>query len=382
MRTAAIVGWSLLSVAVVTGRVVAPHSLSSLETGLLEKHFSGPDVGLTAAMHEVTLSDAELATFVPLALSMLSAESKLEELVLRERQSDLSVEVVEWLVGVHEFLASGGLHRWCDTRPQLGDAGLTRAQLEQACESMPVDAPRGEPGGTPVQPDGTTTAVVVPVVISAFLPTAAPIGAPTREQLESLMVSVNELWAGMQWRTGFPGTRTPPKDGPRPDTRIRFALADVQYVDDAALAACPDGAATASASGAYDRTWGFARSDVLNLYVCDMGETAGAYARFGGSVFVNTRLVAALAGAEAAGGGSPSAQAHAARMSVAHALGHALGLHHTFQGGCGLQGDGVRDTPAMQLSRQGFTDCPELYELIVDEMMAMLPTLKERTLQR
>ena len=215
---------------------------------------------------EAELTRDELDALTPRAVEILTGERKARE-VLSAWQQRLNPTVLSSLEEVAEMYERGHWTAWCarhgadpSTAPE--EVGIPGAVLAPLCAQLPSDAPKAHPPADikhegdhhegdhhvnatlaleKARPSeqseasvGSThsddEAVIVPLAIVVFDREGS------REAVEEGLRRGNEFFAGMRWRTGARESRTPPRDGRRPETRFRFYIASFRTVYDDAFA--------------------------------------------------------------------------------------------------------------------------------------------------
>jgi hypothetical protein len=335
------------------GHAAPPHVVAPVKVMEVVALTDDEVAELTRAPVEPSIDEDELTAAEVDALASLAADiltgQKFAFEVLREGRLTLSPSVLEAVEEVGEMYERGHWTAWCgrhgaDPSRAPTEVGIPGARLAPLCAQLPADAPAAhDPAGlvgAPIEKAASASgeAVIVPLAYVVFGGNAS-----SREFADDAVRGANELFAGMLWRAGTPRSLSRARGGARPETRFRFYVASFRLVnDDAAALECHF---TGGSSGHplnidYDGVYGQAEDAVINVYGCVIPEGYGGYAFFGGSVHIHA--------AHLADGGM-----------LAHELGHSLGLHHTFEGGCASEeGDEVADTPQMEATH---SVCPELY---------------------
>ena len=180
----------------------------------------------------------------------------------------------------------------------------------------------------------TTAAVTIPVIVHVIRrDTTRPGGNVPDSMINQQIDVLNEAYAG--------------NTGGAP-TAFQFDLVEVNRVTNAAWYPIINGSKAERDMKAALREGG---KETLNIYTGELSNDLLGWATFPQSNLNTQDGVVILAESMPGGTADPFADGDTAT----HEVGHWLNLYHTFQGGCGNQGDRVSDTPAERTPASG---CP------------------------
>jgi hypothetical protein len=131
-------------------------------------------------------------------------------------------------------------------------------------------------------------------------------------------------------------------------TEFQFSLVSVQHVTNTAWYPIVYGSQAEKQMKAALRMGG---KETLNIYLGELSDDLLGWATFPQRKLTTFDGVVALSESLPGGTAVPYDEGD----TVTHEVGHWLGLYHTFEGGCGGQGDRVSDTPSEQSPAFG---CP------------------------
>jgi hypothetical protein len=207
-----------------------------------------------------------------------------------------------------EIGAAGGKQLVCGTRnPTDEEVSAVTSEIH----ARTTKGPGG--GGTPVS--GGTIDVYFHVITSS-----SGQGALSSRDIGGQMTVLNDAYAATGWGFRLVGTDTTANDA-------WFTVGYGSKEEDEMKAALRQGTA-----------------DDLNIYTANLGDNLLGWATFPNSYdrYPSDDGVIVLYSSLPGGGAVPSDEGDTAT----HEVGHWMGLYHTFQGGCGGQGDLVDDTPS------------------------------------
>jgi hypothetical protein len=180
----------------------------------------------------------------------------------------------------------------------------------------------------------TTATVTIPVIFHVISEDGTRAGGNVPDSMINAQMDVlNDAYAG---RTGGA------------PTAFQFELIDVNRVTNPAWYPIVYNSTAERDMKAALREGG---ADTLNVYTGELSDDLLGWATFPQNTLNSKDGVVILAESLPGGTAGPFAEGDTAT----HEVGHWLNLYHTFQGGCGGQGDRVSDTPAERSPASG---CP------------------------
>jgi hypothetical protein len=225
--------------------------------------------------------------------------------------------------------------------PEEGDEHAPLARVRKGssrAEPNAISASQAAALGNPkVRPTLAVASVQIPTVFHVI--TATPLTADEQEVREAqIAAQVNVLNQAFTGEGAAMGS---------PDTPFRFVYdpAATTWTVNAAWSTLAYGSKEETAA---KRTLRVGDASTLNVYVANLGEGLLGWATFpqrakGGQLYRDGIVILD----ESMPGGA--ARPYNEGDTGTHEVGHWLGLHHTFQGGCTGPGDYVVDTPAEAL---------------------------------
>jgi len=210
--------------------------------------------------------------------------------------------------GLDQIGAAGGRARVCGTRTPSDD------EVRAVTGEILARTARGANGGT-TSVTGGTVDVHFHVITSS-----SGQGALSSRDIGAQMTVLNDAYAATGWQFRLASTDTTANDA-------WFTVGYGSKEEDAMKAALRIGGA-----------------DDLNIYTANLGGNLLGWATFPNSYarYPSDDGVIILYSSLPGGSAAPYNEGDTAT----HEVGHWMGLYHTFQGGCGGQGDLVDDTPS------------------------------------
>ncbi|HEU5055226.1 MAG TPA: zinc metalloprotease [Kofleriaceae bacterium] len=205
-----------------------------------------------------------------------------------------------------DAIGAAGKKRVCGTR--------TPSDQEVAAVASEIHARSLKGGGGP-----TTGGGVIDVYFHVITSTSGE-GALSSRDIGSQMTVLNDAFAATGWSFRLAGTDVTANDA-------WFTMGYASREEDDAKAALRRGTA-----------------DDLNIYTANLGDNLLGWATFPNSYsrYPSDDGVVVLYSSLPGGDAAPYNEGDTAT----HEVGHWMGLYHTFQGGCGGQGDQIDDTPS------------------------------------